>query len=194
MYYFKNKSLELIAIYWLIHLGITATYGSFVKWPYDCQPLQFYGHNFTTVRASNKGSSVDRVTKLHTLAVTQRLFCGAKKPPQNCLPWQLHGHYLAQREFCWPTNHIEQFHGHSENAKKALYAVTLKLPHVKILLVRQILAEPKSVCVTAKVSSVECLFIGPPKSLCITAKVCSYVTLYTEVLWLDLLPVVKFWP
>ena len=32
---------------------ITPTYGCFVKSPYDCQPLQFYGHYFTAVRTSN---------------------------------------------------------------------------------------------------------------------------------------------
>jgi hypothetical protein len=65
------------------HLGITPIYGSFVKPPCDCQPLQFQGHNFTAVRTSNLGSFVDMVTKLHTLAVTQRLF-GPAGENQNC--------------------------------------------------------------------------------------------------------------
>ena len=57
-----------------VHLGITPIYGSFVKSPCDSQPLQFHGHNFTVVRTSNQSSFVDRSTKLHTLAVTRRLF------------------------------------------------------------------------------------------------------------------------
>ena len=57
-----------------LHLGITPIYGSFVKSPCDCQPLQFHGHNFTVVRTSNQGSFVNVSTKLHTLAVTRRLF------------------------------------------------------------------------------------------------------------------------
>jgi calcineurin-like phosphoesterase family protein len=50
------------------HFEITTIYGSL------CQPLQFHGHNFTEVRTPNKGSFVDMSTKLHTLAVTWRLF------------------------------------------------------------------------------------------------------------------------
>jgi hypothetical protein len=56
----------------------------FCKEPYDCQPLQFYGHNFTAMRTANQGSFVDvsegfwssgkKHSKLHTLAVTPTIF------------------------------------------------------------------------------------------------------------------------
>ena len=56
------------------HLGITPIYGSSVKSPCDCQPLQFHGHNFNAVRTSNHSSFVGMSTKLHTFSVTRWLF------------------------------------------------------------------------------------------------------------------------
>ena len=41
---------------------------------YDCQPLQFHGHNLNAFRTSNQGSFVDMLIKLLILAVTQRIF------------------------------------------------------------------------------------------------------------------------
>ena len=87
--------------------------------------------------------------------------------------------------------HIEQFHGHSKDAKKPFYEVTVKLLYMEVLLVNKILAEPKSVRVTAKVSSFDVFFLAPPKSLHVTAKVCSFVALSPKLHWLEVLTTVK---
>ena len=70
----------------------------------------------------------------------------------------------------------------------------MKLLYMEVLSVNKILAEPKSVRVTAKVSSFDVFFLAPPKSLRVTAKVCSFVTLSTELPWLEVLTAVKLWP
>ena len=78
--YFSQKcfinirfSVITCAISITLHLGITPIYGSFEKSLYDCQPLQFHGHNFTAVRTFNQGSFVDMLTELLTLAVAWRV-------------------------------------------------------------------------------------------------------------------------
>ena len=113
-------SFNCFVIYPHVHLGITPIYGSFVKSPCDSQPLQFHGHNFTVVRTSNQSSFVDRSTKLHTLAVTRRLFGPAgEKRFKTANPGSYTEGFRSSENFALQQNfHIQQFHGHSENAKK----------------------------------------------------------------------------
>ena len=70
---------------------------------------------------ANLCSFVDMSTKLHTLEDTRNggFSVQREKTDQICLPWQLHGRFSVQQHFANQQNfHIEQFNGHSENAKK----------------------------------------------------------------------------
>ena len=92
------------------------------------QPLHFYGQNFTAVRTSNQGNFVDMSTKLHTLAVTRRLFgpAGEKRIKTAYLGSYTDG-FRSSEIFANQQNfHIQQFHGHSENAKKIVFMHTSK--------------------------------------------------------------------
>ena len=91
------------------------------------------------VRTSNQGSFVDRATKLHNLAVTRRLFGPAG---EKWFKIAYIGSYMDTRKM----------------PRKLIYATTLKLLYMEVLLESKILAGPKTLSVTARVGSFESFF------------------------------------
>ena len=62
---------------------------------------------------------------------------------------------------------------------------------MEVLLVGKILAGPKTVRVTAKISSFEHFPPAVPKTLRVTAKIFSFVDVATTLHWLEVLTAVK---
>ena len=94
---------------------------------------------------------------------TEAFRSSGRKTVQNCQPWQLHGGFSVQREFCSPTELPYIAVSRSlwkcqENWFYAIFKVTVKLLYMEVLLVSKILAGPKTLRVTSKVSSFEPFF------------------------------------